>query len=233
MTGRTSTEPSDAVGMVAAHFRASSRSVHSMRVQPPNCSLISAAGPSVSSVWPSRTWTVGCRAGRLQRRAVDEHARLCHLLLGHLPGLEHLPELAGPRLRERPVRPVQQEHVLHSSHHLFAAGRVSPLPVVVERPGPESTAQDAVRWWRWRGPAAVAGVPAAQSRVYPCSMWHGRVSRGATPRTSSIQVGRSSHSPLRPLSPGPRRSRRPWSPDQGSTARRPGRRSARRRRGHR
>ena len=42
----------------------------------------------------------------------------------------------------------------------IAAGKVLPVPVVVERPGPESTAQDAVRWWRWRRPVAVAGVPA-------------------------------------------------------------------------
>lgn len=44
-TGRTSTDPSAAAGMVAAHVSGSSRSAHSTSVQPPNCSLISAAGP--------------------------------------------------------------------------------------------------------------------------------------------------------------------------------------------
>ncbi len=50
--------PSSAVGSRAAHRSASSRSAHSTRVNPPKTSLISAAGPSVSSVSPSRTRTV-------------------------------------------------------------------------------------------------------------------------------------------------------------------------------
>src|SRR5262249_4322762 len=63
MTGRTSTLPSDGVARAAAHLSASSRSARSISVEPPNCSLISAAGPSVSSVWPSRTWIVVAALG--------------------------------------------------------------------------------------------------------------------------------------------------------------------------
>src|SRR5262249_22206602 len=52
-TGRISIDPSTAVGSVAAHLRASSRLAQSPSVKPPKCSLISAAGPSVSTTSPS------------------------------------------------------------------------------------------------------------------------------------------------------------------------------------
>ena len=58
MTGRISIDPSVAVGSVAAHFSPSSRSAHCASVKPPNCSLISAAGPSVSSTSPFLTCKV-------------------------------------------------------------------------------------------------------------------------------------------------------------------------------
>ena len=62
-SGRTSTLPSSALGSRAAHFSASSSPSHSISVKPPNTSLISAAGPSLSSVSPSRTRTVVEAAG--------------------------------------------------------------------------------------------------------------------------------------------------------------------------
>src|SRR6266545_6756272 len=57
-SGRISIEPSVADGIFAAQRRASSRSLQSSRKNPPNCSCVSAKGPSVMSALPSRTRTV-------------------------------------------------------------------------------------------------------------------------------------------------------------------------------
>src|SRR5206468_10005434 len=64
--GRISIEPFWAWGILAAQLIASSRSLHSNTQKPPSCSWVSAKGPSVVSVLPSRTRTVvavevGCR----------------------------------------------------------------------------------------------------------------------------------------------------------------------------
>jgi inosine-uridine nucleoside N-ribohydrolase len=57
-TGRTSMLPVDASGIFAASRSASSRSVASIRMKPSSCSLVSANGPSVTSVSRFRTRTV-------------------------------------------------------------------------------------------------------------------------------------------------------------------------------
>src|SRR3981081_3212882 len=56
--GRISTEPFWAWGILAAQLIASSRSLQSKSQTPPSCSRVSAKGPSVVSVLPSRTRTV-------------------------------------------------------------------------------------------------------------------------------------------------------------------------------
>src|SRR5215213_1100409 len=57
-SGRTSTEPYLAWGIFSAQRSASSRSLHSSKKKPPSCSCVSAKGPSVTNVFPSRTRTV-------------------------------------------------------------------------------------------------------------------------------------------------------------------------------
>src|SRR5687767_11057118 len=57
-SGRSSIAPSWALGILAAQLIASSRSLHSKMKTPPICSRVSANGPSVDSVFPSRTRTV-------------------------------------------------------------------------------------------------------------------------------------------------------------------------------
>src|SRR5687768_5183229 len=57
-SGRTSTEPYFAWGIFSAQRSASSRSLHSSKKKPPNCSCVSAKGPSVINVLPSRMRTV-------------------------------------------------------------------------------------------------------------------------------------------------------------------------------
>ena len=52
MTGRTSTVPTRATGMRAAMPSALSRSLASIKKKPPNCSRVSANGPSVTSRFP-------------------------------------------------------------------------------------------------------------------------------------------------------------------------------------
>src|SRR5439155_20884185 len=56
--GRTSIDPDRAPGIRVASSIASSMSLHSTRKNPPNCSVVSANGPSVTSVSPFRTRTV-------------------------------------------------------------------------------------------------------------------------------------------------------------------------------
>src|SRR6516164_8408840 len=79
-SGRTSTAPNEAAGQRAAHSRAASSDGSSRMVNPPNCSLVSAYGPSCTPRFPSLIVIVvpvsGTSSGSPPTNAPDPEALL-------------------------------------------------------------------------------------------------------------------------------------------------------------